>query len=113
MTKILIIGGMAISRQMMRVILGSESYDVIEAADDIVGLERYALDKPLLVILDIIKGMMHGLEVIEKLRKIDPEARVVVVTEDGQSLIYTQVKAAGARGLIRKPLKREEVLKTV
>jgi DNA-binding NarL/FixJ family response regulator len=67
-----------------------------------------------LAILDMTRERMHaGLEKIEKLRKIHPEARVVVVTEDDQDSIRTQVKTAGARGLIRKPLKREEVLKVL
>ncbi len=114
MAKILIIGNSTFSKYMMRVILESEGHEVIDTADDIVGLERYSLDKPVLVMIDMTRERIQdGLEIIKTPQKIHPEARVVVVTEDDQESIRTQIKAAGARGLIHKPLKREEVLKAI
>jgi DNA-binding NarL/FixJ family response regulator len=115
MTKILIIGYSALSKHMMRVILESGGYEVIEAENGVVGLERYSLDKPVLVMFDITSEWLHNiiLTTIAKLREIDPEVRVIVTTTDIQRSTRSQVEALGVRGLIQKPLKREEVLKAV
>lgn len=113
MAKILIIDDSALSRRMMRVILESGGHEAVEAADGIAGLERYFLDKPDLVLLDMTMAGMHGLEVLEKLRQMDPAARVVAATADIQSSTRALVEAAGARGLVHKPLLEEKVLQAV
>ena len=59
---------------------------------------------------------MYGLEVLNKLRELNPELPVVVVTADIQKSTREQVKTAGAAAIINKPLQREElasVLKAV
>lgn len=113
MAKILIIDDSALSRRIMRAILESAGHEVVEAADGIAGMERYFLDKPALVMLDMTMTGMHGLEVLEKLRQMDPAARVIAATADIQSSTRTLVEAAGARGLIQKPLLPETVLEAV
>lgn len=53
MSKILIIEDSALSRRMLREILESAGHDVVDAHDGISGLERYFLEKPDLVTLDL------------------------------------------------------------
>jgi len=113
MAKILIIDDSALSRRMMRVILERAGHEILEAADGIIGLERYFLDKPDLVMLDLTMSGMHGLDVLEKLREMDPAARVIVATADIQSSTRTMVTTSGAKGLINKPLLEEAVLPAV
>jgi len=113
MAKILIIDDSALSRRMMRAILAPAGYEVLEAVDGIIGLERYFLDKPELVMLDLTMTGMHGLNVLEKLREMDPAARVIVATADIQSSTRTMVEAAGAKGMVNKPLLEEAVLQAV
>ena len=113
MARILIIDDSALSRRMMRAILEPAGHEVLEATDGITGLERYFLDKPELVMLDLTMTGMHGLEVLEKLREMDPGARVIVATADIQSSTRDMVIAAGAKGMINKPLAAEAVLQTV
>jgi len=113
MAKILIIDDSALSRRMMRQILLSAGHWVVEAADGIAGLERYFIDKPDLVMLDLTMIGMNGLEVLEKLRQMDPEARVVVATADIQTSTRTLTEQAGAKGLVNKPFEEQEVLRAV
>jgi two-component system chemotaxis response regulator CheY len=61
------------------------------------------------VILDMVMHGMYGLEVLTKLRELNPALPVVVVTADIQKTTRDEVKAAGAAGIINKPLKREEL----
>ena len=58
----------------MRSILESEGYDVVEAEDGLAALERYFLEKPDLVLLDLVMRGMTGLDVLKKLQEMDAQA---------------------------------------
>ena len=55
-----------------------------------------------------MKGM-YGLDVLAKLRELDPAARVIVVSADVQSSSQELVEAAGASGFINKPVDRQQL----
>ena len=111
--KVLIVDDSAMSRRMARRILEQGGYSVIEADEGVAALETYFLEKPDLVLLDLVMKGMYGLEVLTKLRELDPGARVVVASADIQSSTRTMVKDAGARFFINKPFVPEQVLTTV
>lgn len=56
-----------------------------------------------------MKGM-YGLEVLEKLRELDPDVRVLVVSADVQVSSHELVEAGRARGFVNKPFDREQIL---
>jgi len=56
---------------------------------------------------------MYGLDVLNKLRELNPKLPVLVVTADIQKSTRDQVKDAGAVGIINKPLKREDLAAAV
>ena len=83
--RILIVDDSGLARRRARAILEAGGYEVIEAADGIAAIERYFVDKPDVVMLDLVMKGMYGLDVLTKLREIDPAARVIVVSADVQS----------------------------
>jgi len=111
--KVLLVDDSGLARRKMRQMLESDGYEVIEAEDGVVALERYFVDKPDLVLLDLVMRGMYGLEVLTKLRQLDPAARVVVVSADVQDSSKEMVQAAGAQGFLVKPAGRDDVLATV
>ena len=111
--KILIVDDSALSRRTLRRILEPAGYDVVEAEDGMAGLELYFLEKPRLVLLDLVMKGMYGLDVLAKLREMDPEALVVVASADIQSSTRTMADEAGAVGFIHKPFVAEEVITAV
>lgn len=111
--KILVIDDSALSRRTMRRILETAGYNVVEADEGMAALELYFLEKPDLVFLDLVMKGMYGLEVLEKLREMDKDARVVVASADIQSSTRTMVEEAGARAFINKPFVVEQVLDAV
>lgn len=113
MAKILIVDDSNLSRKIMRGILESAGHDVNEAADGMTGLEGYFLDRPDLVMLDMVMSGMGGLEVLERLRQMDAAVRVVVATADIQKSTELLARAAGAYQVINKPLQSEQVLEAV
>jgi two-component system chemotaxis response regulator CheY len=97
----------------MRAMLEPAGFEVIEAEDGMTALELYSVDKPDVVILDLVMNGMYGLDVLTKLRELDPAARVVVVSADVQRSSQDMVHAAGAVGFLNKPVQRELVLRVV
>jgi len=111
--KILIVDDSALSRRTLRRILETAGYEVAEADDGMTALELYFLEKPRLVLLDLVMKGMYGLDVLAKLREMDPAAQVVVASADIQSSTRKMVDEAGARAFINKPFVSEQVLAAV
>lgn len=97
----------------MRRIVESAGYDVVEADEGAAGLEQFFLEKPDLVFLDLTMKDMYGLDVLGKLRELDPAARVIIASADIQDSTRTMVKEAGANAFINKPLTPEKVLQAL
>ncbi len=113
MAKILIVDDSSLSRRMMRGILQSDGHEVIEATDGMSAIERYFVDQPDLVVLDLVMTGMTGEEVLEKLRQMDREARVIVASADLQTMTRQRVEEAGAVGFVNKPFIAATVLNAV
>jgi two-component system chemotaxis response regulator CheY len=113
MAKILVVDDSTLSRRLLRHILELDGHQVIEAADGMTALERYSLEKPDLVMLDLTMEEMHGTEVLSKLREMDSRARVIVASADIQSSTRQLVLAHGALDFIAKPFAAETVLQVV
>lgn len=111
--KILIVDDSALSRRTLRRILESAGYEVVEADDGMTALELYFLEKPSLVLLDLVMKGMYGLDVLVKLREMDPKALVVVASADIQSSTRKLVDEAGALAFINKPFVSEQVITAV
>ena len=113
MATILVVDDSAMSRRILRRILESAGHLVIEADDGMLALERYLLDQPSLVLLDMTMRGMHGLDVLDKLRELDPQASVIVATADIQRSTREMVEAAGGSGFLSKPFTEESVLSAI
>ena len=111
--RVLIVDDSALSRRTLRQILEPEGYDIVEAEDGLIALERYFLEKPDVVLLDLVMKGMYGLEVLTKLRELDAEAKVVVVSADIQTSSKELVEQAGAKAFVNKPFDRAEILQAL
>jgi two-component system chemotaxis response regulator CheY len=111
--KVLIVDDSGMARRALRQILESAGYDVAEADDGLNALERYFLDKPDVVMLDLVMKGMYGLDVLTKLREMDREARVIVVSADIQTSSHDLVEQAGAVAFVNKPFDRDDILKAL
>jgi two-component system, chemotaxis family, chemotaxis protein CheY len=111
--KILIVDDSALSRRTLRRILEAAGYAVVEAEDGMTALEVYFLEKPTLVLLDLVMKGMYGIDVLVKLREMDPKALVVIASADIQSSTRKMVDEAGALSFINKPFVSEQVIAAV
>lgn len=111
--KVLVVDDSSLARRMVRTLLEELGHTVEEASDGSQALERYFINRHDLVFLDMVMQGMYGLDVLAKLRELDPNVRVIVATADIQSTTREQVKAAGAAGFVNKPLGRAAVTQVV
>lgn len=111
--KVLIVDDSGLARRNTRRILESAGFDVVEAEDGLGGLEQYFVQKPDVVVLDLVMKGMYGNDVLAKLREMDPQARVIVVTADIQHSSRDLVESSGAAGFLTKPVNAEELVRTI
>jgi DNA-binding response OmpR family regulator len=55
-----------------------DGYEVISAMNGIEGLEKFSSDRPDIVILDIQMPEMNGIEVLRKMKMLDPSVPVIL-----------------------------------
>jgi two-component system chemotaxis response regulator CheY len=114
--KILIIDDSATVRQQLRKALVAASFEVVEAADGVEGLDAIIGRQDLAAVLcDVNMPRMGGLEMLEMLNAKGKPAGlpIVMLTTEGQPALVQKAKAAGAKGWIVKPFKPELLLATI
>lgn len=111
--RVLIVDDSGLARRSSRRILESGGYEVIEADDGMTALEQYFVHKPKVVILDLVMKGMYGLDVLSRLRQMDPEARVIVVSADVQHSSREMVHNGGGVGFLTKPVQADALLSAV
>jgi two-component system chemotaxis response regulator CheY len=107
--KLLIVDDSSLARRTLRQPLEELGYAVEEAPDGAQALERFFLSPPDVVILDMVMSGMYGLDVLAKMREMNPDVRVIVATADIQTSTAEQVRAAGAKGILNKPVNRQSL----
>ena len=113
MSKILIVDDSGLARRGTRRILEGASFEVVEAEDGLSALEKYFIEKPDLVVLDLVMKGMYGLDVLTKLREMDPGAQVIVVSADIQTSSRDMVAAGGAAAFLTKPVAADALISAV
>jgi two-component system chemotaxis response regulator CheY len=111
--RILIVDDSGLARRRARAILEEAGFEVIEAEDGMSALEAYFVQKPDVVLLDLVMKGMYGLEVLARIREMDPKARIIVISADIQSSSHELVAEGGAAGFLVKPVDANEVLTMV
>jgi len=111
--KLLLVDDSGLARKRMRAILEGAGFTVIEAADGMAALEQYFVERPDVVMLDLVMKGMYGLDVLTKLRELDPHARVIVVSADVQDSSQQIAIAGGAIAFLQKPIDPERILSAV
>ena len=87
-----------------------------EAGDGCTAITEYTRTLPDVVLMDIIMPQMEGIEAAEKILRLHPQARVVMVSSVGYQENIIAALQKGARHFVQKPVKPEilyEVVKYV
>jgi len=114
MKKVLIVDDAAFMRATLKLMLEKNGFEVIgEASDGKIGIMKYKELCPDIVTLDITMPEMDGITALKEIKKIYPNAKVVIVTAMGQECYVREAIMCGAKGFIVKPFTEEHVLKVL
>jgi anti-anti-sigma factor len=105
-SKILVIDDEQPTLNMFRLLLSAYGYEAITAADGAEGLEAFERERPSLVLTDIKMPVMDGIEVLRRIKDIDPHAEVIVITGHGDMDLAVRALNLDATDFINKPVQR-------
>lgn len=110
MPKILIVDDEAAQREMLAGFLKKNKFDVLTASNGPEALETYTGFFSPLAVIDMKMPDMDGLELLEKLREINPFVQVIVLTAYGTVETAVNAMRSGAYGYLTKPVNLDELL---
>ena len=78
-SRVLVVDDAAFMRMMVKDILSKNGYEIVgEAENGMKALEKYQELKPDLVTMDITMPEMDGISAVKEIKKVDPNAKVVM-----------------------------------
>ena len=114
MAKVLIVDDAAFMRISIKNMLTKNGYEVVgEAENGLIGIELYKELQPDIVTMDITMPEMSGLDALKEIQKLDPQAKVVMVSAMGQEAMVREAIVSGAKGFIVKPFKEEGIIAAI
>ncbi len=117
MSNIMIVDDSKFMRKMLSDILTEKGHQIVgEAENAEEAVELYERLKPDLVTLDIIMPEVEGTDSISALKamkRLNPKARVVMVSAMSQQEVVEECIQAGAKDFIVKPLQPSNVAEVV
>lgn len=111
--KILITDDSGFSRKVLRRILEKGGYEVVEATDGLQSIELFMIESPQAVFLDLTMPGINGLEVISKLKHINPQVPIIIASADIQESTMKMALDLGATVYMHKPFNEEIVIATL
>lgn len=106
MDRILVIDDEKPTLTMFRLLLNAGGYTVLTAENGWEGLAVFEREKPPLVVTDIKMPGMDGIEVLKRIKQLDPRTEVIVVTGHGDMDLAIQALNLDATDFINKPIQR-------
>jgi len=112
--RILIVDDAAFMRMMLKDIITKNEYEVAgEAENGLKAVELYKELKPDLVMMDITMPEMDGIQAVREIKKIDPQAKIIMCSAMGQQAMVIESIQAGARDFIVKPFQAEGIVEAI
>ena len=91
--------------------LEDSEFEVVAAErDGIMAVERFAQERPDIVLLDLIMPGQSGVETLGRILSIDPDAFVVIVSSLGTEDAVHECLTSGARSFLQKPFTRDDFI---
>ncbi len=113
MARVLVVNEAPYMRSRCSKLLGAGGHQVVEAANGAEALEAYRAYRPDGVLLDITAPGAGGMSTLRGIMKMDPSARVAMVTAMGQNELVGSALNAGASAFVVKPFDGARVLATI
>lgn len=108
--RVLVVDDSTVMRKIITQHLKSQAYEICgEASNGQEAIQMYKDLDPDVVTLDINMPIVDGNEALKHILAYDKDARVVMLTSEGQKETVVEAMAAGAKGFIVKPPDKKTV----
>ncbi|MDR1373759.1 MAG: response regulator [Treponema sp.] len=108
--KLLIVDDSLLMRKAVERSLAARNFAVVESASDgEMGLRMFSELLPDLVTLDISMPKMDGLTCLEKMLKIKPDAKILMISSQTDTATASEVIEKGAAGILGKPFSGAQI----
>ena len=111
--KILVIDDEEPTLHMFELFLQAYGYEAITATSGEQGLELFQEHGPAIVLTDIKMPGMDGLQVLKRIKEMDPGTEVIVITGHGDMDLAIRALNLDATDFINKPIGRENLEKAL
>jgi len=112
--RVLVVDDAAFMRMMLSDHLTKGGFEVVgQAENGLVAINKFKELRPDVVTMDITMPEMDGIQSVKEIRKIDPQARIVMCSAMGQQHMVMEAIQAGARDFIVKPFDPTRVVQAV
>ncbi|HEY4551883.1 MAG TPA: response regulator [Bacillaceae bacterium] len=111
--KVLIVDDQFGIRILLNEILQKEGYQTFQAANGLQALDITKNHAPDLVLLDMRIPGMDGIEILKRMKKINPDIRVIIMTAYGELEMIEESKKLGALAHFPKPFDIDEIRNAV
>jgi two-component system, chemotaxis family, chemotaxis protein CheY len=113
-SNILIVDDATFMRTMIKAILSKSGFEnTAEADSGVSAVEKYIRHRPALTLMDITMPEMDGISAVKVIRKIDPEANIVMCSAISQEDMVIEAIESGASDFIVKPFPPERLVEAV
>jgi len=102
-----------IIHEVLRELLTSEGYTVELSSNGEEALKKQPDFEFDLILLDLLMPGMNGITVLKKLKEIDPNAVIIIITAYASVESAIEAMKIGAFDYIQKPFKHDELLLTI
>ena len=111
---ILIDDDAAFMRMMIKDVLTKNGFEVLgEAENGAKAIEKYKELQPNLTIMDITMPEIDGIQAVKEIKKLDPNAKIIMCSAMGQQAMVIEAIQAGAKDFIVKPFQADRVIEAV
>jgi two-component system chemotaxis response regulator CheY len=110
MPKILVVDDAEFLRVRTARLLAVEGFAVVEADNGTKAVELFRSEKPDITLLDISMPEKDGLTALKEILADQSDAKVVMLSSQGQETLVLQAIRAGAKDYIVKPVEKDRVL---
>jgi two-component system, chemotaxis family, chemotaxis protein CheY len=112
--KILIVDDSPISIKIIKSCIPvDKGYELFDASDGQIAVERYKEFKPDLTFMDLTMPVMNGFQALEEIMKLDQRAIVIILTADVQIKAVAKAHDLGAFSVVKKPPSKESILAAI
>jgi two-component system NtrC family sensor kinase len=107
MARILVVDDEESIRNLMRMTLELDGYEVSTAADGPTALDIFEKDNPEVVLLDVRLPGMSGIEILDRIKAINQDAEVIIITGHGDMDMAVECLRKQASNFLTKPVGEE------